>query len=323
MKRGVIILCLLSAAVWASAYIDPELVKENLRKARESAAVELVLRISSVEKRKNTADRGGSDHCATAKVVSVKMNEKFASIGGKKGLRRKGETVSFRVNCHASGELPAPGEIYMGECSAVKPGRSVKVWSRNADFPSRSGGDCQGADLGMEFYDEGEVKMEKGVYDFTVKDSHGEDYPLSGLKGRVTLIVNVASNCGFTPQYEGLEELYKKYGEKGLTVIGFPCNQFGGQEPGTNTEIQKFCSLNYGVTFPVLGKLEVNGKGADPLYVHLKSTAPGLLGSEAIKWNFTKFLVDREGRVTGRYAPQVKPAAIAPDIEKALGLKAK
>ncbi|KAF0124331.1 MAG: glutathione peroxidase [Elusimicrobia bacterium] len=166
---------------------------------------------------------------------------------------------------------------------------------------------------------EGKV-TEKTVYDFTVRDARGADHPLSGLKGKVALVVNVASNCGFTPQYEGLEELHKKYGKLGLEVIGFPCNQFGGQEPGTNEQIQKFCSLNYGVTFPVMGKVEVNGKGSDLLYVHLKEKAPGVLGSEAIKWNFTKFLVGRDGRVISRYAPQVKPAALAPDIEKALDM---
>ncbi|HCC46651.1 MAG TPA: glutathione peroxidase [Elusimicrobia bacterium] len=163
--------------------------------------------------------------------------------------------------------------------------------------------------------------MEKLVYDFTVKNSAGKDYPLSALKGKVVLIVNVASNCGFTSQYEGLEKLYAEYSARGLMVLGFPCNQFGGQEPGTNEQIQKFCRLNYGVNFPVLGKLDVNGPGADPLYVHLKATAPGVLGSEAIKWNFTKFLVGRDGRVLGRYAPQFKPEGLAPDIEKALGLK--
>ena len=163
----------------------------------------------------------------------------------------------------------------------------------------------------------GEV-MEKNIYDFKVKNAEGADYPLAGLKGKVVLIVNVASKCGFTPQYEGLEALYKKYAAKGLVVLGFPCNQFGGQEPGTNEEIQHFCRLNYGVTFPVMGKLEVNGPGADPLYVYLKKTAPGVVGSEAIKWNFTKFLVDRTGNVIARYASATKPEALAQDLEKAL-----
>jgi len=161
--------------------------------------------------------------------------------------------------------------------------------------------------------------MAKTVYDFTVKDAGGADYPLAALKGKVLLIVNVASKCGFTPQYGGLEELHRKYAARGLAVLGFPCNQFGDQEPGSDQEIQKFCRLNYDVSFPVLGKLEVNGAGADPLYGHLKAAAPGVLGSEAIKWNFTKFLVDREGKVIGRYAPATKPEALVPDIEKALG----
>lgn len=162
-------------------------------------------------------------------------------------------------------------------------------------------------------------KMEKNVYDFTVKDALGLDHPLARYKGKVALIVNVASKCGFTPQYEGLQDLYEKYGPKGFVVIGFPCNQFGNQEPGSNEEIRKFCSLNYGVEFPVMGKIEVNGKGEDPLYTHLKAKAPGVLGSEAIKWNFTKFLVGPGGEVLGRYAPATKPESIAPDIEKALG----
>ena len=161
--------------------------------------------------------------------------------------------------------------------------------------------------------------MTKTVYDFTVKDAEGADYPLAAFKGKVLLIVNVASKCGFTPQYGGLEELHRKYAARGLAVLGFPCNQFGDQEPGSNEQIQKFCRLNYDVTFPVLGKIEVNGAGAAPLYAHLKAAAPGVLGSEAIKWNFTKFLVDREGRVIGRYAPATKPEALVPDIEKALG----
>ena len=160
--------------------------------------------------------------------------------------------------------------------------------------------------------------MEKTVYDFTVKTGLGADYALGELAGKVTLIVNVASKCGFTPQYEGLEALYKKYREKGFMVLGFPCDQFGGQEPGSNEEIQNFCKLNFGVTFPVLGKLEVNGEGAAPLYAHLKAKAPGLLGSEAVKWNFTKFLVGKKGEVLGRYAPQTKPEDLQADIEKAL-----
>ena len=165
----------------------------------------------------------------------------------------------------------------------------------------------------------GEKKMEKTVYDFTVKDGLGADHALARYKGKVLLIVNVASKCGFTPQYEGLQALHEKYGPDGLVVLGFPCNQFGNQEPGTHEEIKHFCSLNYGVEFPVLGKIEVNGKGEDPLYTHLKAKAPGLLGSEAIKWNFTKFLVGRGGEVLSRYAPATKPESLIPDIEKALG----
>ena len=178
------------------------------------------------------------------------------------------------------------------------------------------GGIAAGADAPKAAKEEA---MEKSVYDFTVKDAEGKDYPLAAHKGKVLLIVNVASKCGFTPQYTGLEELYRKYSGRGLVVLGFPCNQFGNQEPGTNAEIQHFCRLNYGVTFPVLGKLQVNGAGADPLYVYLKRTAPGVLGSEAIKWNFTKFLVDRTGKVIGRYASATKPEELEKDIEKALG----
>jgi len=160
--------------------------------------------------------------------------------------------------------------------------------------------------------------MEKTVYDFTVKTAAGTDYALGELKGKVTLIVNVASKCGFTPQYDGLEALFKKFKDKGFVVLGFPCNQFGSQEPGSNEEIQDFCRLNFVVTFPVLRKIDVNGEGAAPLYSHLKAAAPGLLGSEAIKWNFTKFLVGKEGEVRGRYAPQTKPEDLAADIEKVL-----
>lgn len=160
--------------------------------------------------------------------------------------------------------------------------------------------------------------MQKTIYDFTVQDATGGEYSLAALKGKVVLAVNVASKCGFTPQYKGLEELYRKYSARGLVVIGFPCNQFGNQEPGTNAEIQNFCRLDYGVTFPVMGKLEVNGPGAAPLYEFLKSSAPGLLGGESIKWNFTKFLVDRAGRVITRYAPATDPEKLAKDIESAL-----
>lgn len=141
---------------------------------------------------------------------------------------------------------------------------------------------------------------------------------LSAHRGKVLLIVNVASKCGFTPQYEGLEALHRRYADKGFEVIGFPCNQFGAQEPGNPEEIASFCKLTYDVTFPLLGKIDVNGPNAAPIYKHLKKEAPGLLGSEAIKWNFTKFLVDRSGKVVKRYAPQTKPEDIARDIEALL-----
>ena len=160
--------------------------------------------------------------------------------------------------------------------------------------------------------------MTKSIYDFAVTDIHGKQQKLQSYKGKVMLIVNVASKCGFTPQYKGLEALYKKLHDRGLEVLGFPCNQFGAQEPGTEKEIESFCELNYGVTFPLYAKIDVNGDQAAPLYQYLKKEQPGLLGSEAIKWNFTKFLVDRKGNVVERYAPNVEPQSIAADIEKLL-----
>lgn len=163
--------------------------------------------------------------------------------------------------------------------------------------------------------------MANSFYDFTVKDSKDQDFPLSQLKGKPVVIVNVASKCGFTPQYKGLEELYQKYKDQGLVILGFPCNQFGAQEPGTNTEIQEFCELNYGVTFPILQKVEVNGDHAAPIFQFLKSSEPGLLGTEAIKWNFTKFLIDSKGQVLERFAPQTEPKALAPSLEKILATK--
>ena len=156
------------------------------------------------------------------------------------------------------------------------------------------------------------------VYDFTVKDIHGKPQKLDQYKDKVLLIVNTASKCGFTPQYKGLEALYKKMHGKGLEVLGFPCNQFGAQEPGEASEIESFCEINYGVTFPLFAKVDVNGADAAPLYQYLKKEKPGLLGSEAIKWNFTKFLVDREGHVVERYAPNVEPEAMGGDIQKLL-----
>ena len=157
------------------------------------------------------------------------------------------------------------------------------------------------------------------VHDFTVKKPDGSVQKLSDFAGGPILIVNTASKCGFTPQYKGLEALHRKYADKGLTILGFPCNQFGAQEPGDAEEIKSFCSLNYDVTFPLMAKVEVNGDGADPLFNHLKSEKPGLLGTKGIKWNFTKFLVGRDGRVIRRYAPQDAPAKLAADIEAALG----
>jgi glutathione peroxidase len=156
------------------------------------------------------------------------------------------------------------------------------------------------------------------ITDFHVKAADGSDADLSKYAGQVLLIVNTASKCGFTPQYEGLEALHRKYAGRGFEVLGFPCNQFGHQEPGDAAEIANFCSLTYDVTFPVFAKIDVNGAQAEPLYVALKKQAPGVLGTEGIKWNFTKFLIDRAGKVVGRYAPTTKPAEIEADIEKLL-----
>ena len=156
------------------------------------------------------------------------------------------------------------------------------------------------------------------ITEIPVKAASGEETDLSSYVGDVLLVVNVASKCGFTPQYTGLEELHRRYGSRGFEVLGFPCNQFGAQEPGDAAEIANFCSLTYDVTFPVFGKVDVNGADAAPLYRWLKKEAPGLFGTEGIKWNFTKFLIDREGNVVERYAPQTKPEDIAADIEKLL-----
>jgi len=160
--------------------------------------------------------------------------------------------------------------------------------------------------------------MSAAIYDMAVDDIHGKRIKLDQYRDKVLLIVNVASECGFTPQYKGLEALYKKLHPRGLEILGFPCNQFGAQEPGSEGQIAQFCELNYGVTFPLFAKIEVNGSAAAPLYQYLKKAKPGLLGSEAIKWNFTKFLVDRKGNVVERYAPNTEPEAIADDIEKLL-----
>ena len=151
-----------------------------------------------------------------------------------------------------------------------------------------------------------------------VQAPDGSTTDLSSHKGEVMLIVNVASKCGFTPQYEGLEALQRKYGARGFSVVGFPCNQFGSQEPGDAEEIASFCKLTYDVSFPVMGKIDVNGDNAAPIYQHLKEAAPGLLGSKSIKWNFTKFLVDRAGKVLKRYPPQTKPEDLTRDIEAVL-----
>ncbi|HJW03346.1 MAG TPA: glutathione peroxidase [Azospira sp.] len=156
------------------------------------------------------------------------------------------------------------------------------------------------------------------LYDIPVTRIDGQEQTLADYAGKVLLIVNTASQCGFTPQYAGLEELYRQFGPKGLMVLGFPCNQFGAQEPGDAAEIQEFCRLNYGISFPLFAKIEVNGDASHPLYRLLKNQAPGVLGSEAIKWNFTKFLVDRNGQVHGRYAPVTTPQDLAAEIEPLL-----
>jgi len=156
------------------------------------------------------------------------------------------------------------------------------------------------------------------VYDFQAQQITGQPVDLSQNKGQVMLIVNTASACGFTPQFAGLETLHKTYGERGLVVLGFPCNQFGGQDPASNDKIAEFCQLNYGVSFPMMAKVDVNGADAHPLYQWLCAEAPGLLGTKAIKWNFTKFLVGKDGQVLKRYAPTDTPASLTQDIEAAL-----
>jgi glutathione peroxidase len=157
-----------------------------------------------------------------------------------------------------------------------------------------------------------------GVHEFSAKTLDGKDQPLSDYAGKALLVVNVASKCGFTPQYKGLEALYRKHKDAGLVVLGFPCDQFGHQEPGDEAEIRNFCSLTYDVTFPMFAKIEVNGAGAHPLYRYLKKEATGLLGTEAIKWNFTKFLVDRSGKVVKRYAPTDTPESLEKDVAAVL-----
>jgi glutathione peroxidase len=156
------------------------------------------------------------------------------------------------------------------------------------------------------------------LYKLSARRIDGSKQSMKDYKGKVLLIVNTASGCGFTPQYAGLEALWQKYGERGLVVLGFPCNQFGGQEPGDEAAIGEFCSLTYDVTFPLFAKVDVNGEDAHPIFAFLKKAAPGILGTEGIKWNFTKFLVDREGSVVARYASAHKPEDMADDIEKLL-----
>ena len=161
---------------------------------------------------------------------------------------------------------------------------------------------------------------DSSIADFEAQDIRGNTLKLASLKGKVLLVVNTASQCGFTPQFEGLEKLWQDHRDQGLVVIGFPSNQFGAQDPGSNDEIASFCQVNYGVSFPMMAKVEVNGAGAHPLFGWLKTEAPGLLGTQAIKWNFTKFLVGRDGQVIRRYGPQDKPQALEADIVAALAL---
>jgi len=154
------------------------------------------------------------------------------------------------------------------------------------------------------------------IADFTATLPSGEEISLADRQGKVLLVVNTASKCGFTPQYAGLEKLWEEFGPRGFEVLAFPCNQFGHQEPGSADEIAQFCQVNFGLSFPLMGKVEVNGENATPLYRWLKDEAPGLLGTKAIKWNFTKFLIDRQGKVVRRYAPTDKPEALRADIER-------
>ncbi len=156
------------------------------------------------------------------------------------------------------------------------------------------------------------------IYSFKAKTIDGKEISLSEYQGKALLIVNVASHCGFTPQYEGLEKLYKKYKDKGFTILGFPCNQFGSQEPGNEEEIKSFCDLNFGVTFPLFAKIDVNGANAHPLYKYLTNEKPGVLGTEAIKWNFTKFLIDSRGEPVKRYASTTKPEDLEKEVENAI-----
>jgi glutathione peroxidase len=161
--------------------------------------------------------------------------------------------------------------------------------------------------------------MSDSLYDLEVTTLDGQTHRMDEWRGQVLLVVNTASKCGFTPQYEGLQALHERFGERGLAVLGFPCNQFGAQEPGDAGEIREFCDTRFGVSFPLFAKIDVNGNDTHPLYQHLKSEAPGLLGSQNIKWNFTKFLVDRDGNILERFAPTTKPEKLESQIERALG----
>ena len=165
--------------------------------------------------------------------------------------------------------------------------------------------------------------IHKNIYDYSARSTDGHEVPLTQYAGQVLVIVNTASKCGFTPQYAALESLYRQYKDRGMSVLAFPCNQFGAQEPGTEAEIAQFCESNYGVSFPIFAKIDVNGPNAHPLYKYLKNEQSGVfgvIGLQAIKWNFTKFLVDRSGKVVDRYAPATPPAELAPSIEKLLSL---
>jgi glutathione peroxidase len=187
-----------------------------------------------------------------------------------------------------------------------------KAEQRNSPFP-------RWACALVQTYNLASIAMtQESVHSFSVKAITGEQVSLSQFKGKVLLIVNVASKCGFTSQYKGLQALFEKLQSKGFAVLGFPCNQFGAQEPGNEEEIKNFCSLNYNVSFPLFAKIDVNGDKADPLYSFLKKAEPGLLGTEMIKWNFTKFLVDQNGNVLRRYAPNVSPESLEADILSAL-----
>jgi glutathione peroxidase len=160
--------------------------------------------------------------------------------------------------------------------------------------------------------------MTQSIYDFSAPSIEGENIDLSRFAGKVLLIVNTASQCGFTPQYQGLQTLYEKYGSQGLVILGFPCNQFGQQEPGNGIQIKSFCEAKFGVSFPLFQKIDVNGNSAHPLYQYLTRTAPGLLGTTAIKWNFTKFLVDKKGKVVKRFAPTTSPEGLEKDVQALL-----